>query len=289
MAFFDVTLTPAQVEIVAKPGTLITQVFTVTNNSDNTIYLTPSVSVWQPNGPSGLITYIDVPKNPYFDFSLLNSDIYLNKPFVLEAHSTQQVVLKAKSNPETPLGDAYHTLFLTQTLGETNDVSSSPSTVARIGSHFLVSISNSESPTVQSKVIAFHASPVVKDIFLTPIRFDGQITNLTDYFFKINGNLTITKNNLVIAKIPLSPDNILANHSRSVTCLKNDTPIPCVLNPPLWPGKYTATLSLDPSMNTQNASFDFFVFPFSFVLLASLVALLGLFVWRQSRTLSKTK
>ena len=276
MSSLNLTLKPAQLEMIAKPGASFTQAYEVTNNSDSSLYLTTSVLPWLPAGSDGSVTYDRVYPNPNFSFSLNNSDLTLGQTFALRPHATRQLVLKVKSSPSTPLSDSYFTFFISQDLTNTLTPDSNFAAASgRLGSHLLISTSANQSVSSQAAVTGFSVSPKLKDIFFSDLQFQALVQNHSGYFFKTAGKLTVTKNNLVIQELSLFPQNVLADSSRSVSCSSDNLPVPCIINPPFWPGKYTATLSLDPAQASASASISFYVFPYSFLLLA--VILTGLF------------
>lgn len=267
MSSLDLTLKPAQLEMVAKPGASFTQAYEVTNNSDSSLVVNTSVLPWLPLGSDGSLTYNNVPPNPNFSFSLNNSDLHLGQAFLLHPHETRQLVLKVKSNSDTPLTDSYFTFFVSQDLTNTLNPDGNFSAAAgRLGSHLLISTSQSESVTSTASISNFTVSPKFKDLFFPSLRFQAQVKNQSAYFFKDAGKLTITKDNLHIKEITLFPQNILADSSRNISCSSDNLPVPCTLSPPFWPGKYVATLTLDSSQASVSSSISFYVFPYSFLL-----------------------
>jgi hypothetical protein len=112
MASLDLTLKPAQIELVAKPGVSLTQAYQVTNNSDSSLMVSTSVLPWLPVGADGSLTYDGVFPNPDFSFSLANSDLQLGQSFLLRPGQSRQLVLRIKSDPATPLADSYFTFFV---------------------------------------------------------------------------------------------------------------------------------------------------------------------------------
>jgi len=288
MSSLNLTLKPAQLEIIAKPGASFTQAYEVTNNSDSSQYLTTSILPWLPAGSDGSVTYDNVYSNPNFSFSLNNSDLALGQTFVLHPQETRQLVLKIKSDPGAPLADSYFTFFISQDL--TNSLAPDSNFAAasgRLGSHLLISTSSNQSVSSQASVSNFTVSPKLKDIFFPNLQFKALVQNRSGYFFKTAGKLTITKDNLVIKELTLFPQNVLSDSSRSINCLyqTNPEPVegPCTLNPPFWPGKYTATLTLDPGQAAASASISFYVFPYSFLLLAVLLASLFFALFRHPK------
>ncbi len=269
MSNFDLTIKPAQIEITAQPGVSFTQAYNVTNNSDSSLILNTSVLPWQPLGTNGSLTYNQVAPNSFFSFSLGNADLQLGQNFVLPPQSSRQLVLKIKSLPNTPLGDSYFTFFVSQDLSNSlHSEDNLSAATARIGSHFLISTSNSEATPVQASVSDFKLSPKIKDILFPQLHFEGKINNLSSYYFKTSGKITITKNHLVFRELDLFPQNVLADSSRNITCnYDNQNPSTCILSPPFWPGKYTATLTLNSPSSSPSATINFYVFPYTLVII----------------------
>ncbi len=260
----SLTLYPAQIELTSKPGSTTVTAFTATNNSDTTLFLTPSVSAWQPLGNQGQVSYLD--QTPAgFEFTLSNSDRQLNQPFSLAAGQSQQLVLKIRPNSNYS-GDLYLTFFVNQTPSPqiTEDFTANQNTI-RLGAHLLLSYSASTTPDHQLQVTRFFASPKIKDIF-TPVNLSATISNPSAFYQPIDGQIEIKKNNLIVGQLTLWPDNVLSQSERLVRCLKNTsekttTPSPCFLPAPLWPGRYTAVIHLNnPSPPVE---YSFYVLPVS--------------------------
>lgn len=275
----NLSISPPQLEIVLKPGATFTQAYQITNNSDQTVFLSTSIKPWRPTDTVGSLAYDNsIPPNPHLHFSLANANLKLNQTFRLPPHTARQLVLKIKADPNAALQDSYYTLFISQDPSAT--LSQSPQNLVQIGSHLLLSVSATASPQIKSSFSSFSASPLIKDSLLTPISLTAQINNLSNYFFKSSGNLTISKNQQIIKQLNLYPHNVLAHHSRQISCSTSDTPPRprvCTLSPPFWPGKYTATLNLSYDNHTNSASISFYVFPFP-LLFPILFILLLIFV-----------
>jgi hypothetical protein len=268
MPNLDLTLKPAQIELVARPGVTITQAYNVVNNSDSSVMLSTGIAPWKPEGTDGTVTYENVPPNPNFQFSLSNADLKLGQSFILRPHDTRQLVLKIKSASGVSQSDSYFTFFVIQDLTNSlNPDSTQTAASGRLGSHILLSTSTSENPSSQASISNFKASPLFKDIFFPAIRFEALANNKSDYFFKTTGKLSVTKNNLLIKEFDLFPQNVLKDASRSVVCSEGNQPIPCTLNPPFWPGAYTATLNLDPTLSAPASTITFYVFPYTLVII----------------------
>lgn len=265
---FNLTLSPPQIEFVLKPGITLTQAYQVTNNSDSSITLNTEVLPFIPRGDNGSVSYSSLLTNPNISFSLNNSDLKLGQPFTLKPQQSRQLVLKIKTSPQTELADYYSTFFVYQTTDLSANSNNISQSVGKIGSHVLLSVSNTEFPIINTQIKKFSITPKLKDVFFTPIKFSPNIQNNTNYFFKSLGKITISKNQKIIKQLNLESQNVLANHSRSLFCQNQTT---CTLSPPLWPGIYTATFELDPNLNVPPASFSFWVLPLSPIIFILLI------------------
>lgn len=280
---FNLTLSPPQIEFVLKPGITLTQAYQITNNSSESVTINTEVLPFLPQGDNGSVSYSSLLANPNISFSLNNADLKLGQPFTLAPLESRQLVLKIKTSPETEMSDYYSTFFIYQSAElSANDTNISQS-IGKIGSHILLSVSNTEFPKVEAQIKNFFITPKVKDVLFTPLNFSTQIQNNTNYFFKSLGTITISKNQKTIKQFSLDSQNVLANHNRSLLC-ENQTQ--CVLSPPLWPGKYTATLEFDSNLNIPVFSTSFLVLPLSpIAFILSILFLIYSFRWLKKQSL----
>lgn len=288
MSNFNLTISPAQIEYVLKPGVTIIQAYDVVNNSDFDITLNTEVLPWIPFGNDGSVSYDQAVSNPDIEFSLTNSNLKINEPFVLKANSKQQLVLRIKTNPNINLADNYYTFFVYQNQNTIQSNNNFSQATGKIGSHILLTISNTENQKIDSIIQNFSITPKFKDVFFRPINFQGQVRNNSNFFFKTNGKITITKNGKTIKELNLSPNNILNHHSRDISCQDQDT---CSLNPPLWPGYYKLKMELDPSLNAKTYDTSFYVLPISPILFLLLIAgiILGIKFIKKNQLIPNTK
>ncbi len=263
MSNFNLTIYPSQAEYVLKPGITIIQAYDIINNSDFDITLNTQVLPWIPFGNDGSVSYNQAVNNPGIEFSLSNANLKINQPFILKANSKQQLVLKIKTDPNINLADNYYTFFVYQNQNVIQSNNNYSQTTGKIGSHLLLTVSDIENPKVNSIIQNFSITPKIKDVFFRPINFQGQIRNNSNFFFKINGKIIITKNEKTIKELDLSPNNVLNHHSRDIFCQDQNT---CSLNQPLWPGYYKLKMELDPSLNAKTYNTSFYVLPISPIL-----------------------
>jgi len=272
MPTFNLTLSPSQIEYVLKPGVTIIQAYDVTNNSDTSINLNTEVLPWIPIGTIGSVNYQQGVANPNIIFSLNNSDLQLGQSFNLSPHTKRQLVLKIKTDSNINLSDNYYTFFITQNLTATSSKENISQTSGKIGSHILLTISDVQNPKVESAIQNFSISPKIKDVFFRPITFAGQVKNNSDFFFKINGQITITKNDKIIKEFTLNSDNVLNHHARNFSCSDQNI---CQLKTPLWPGHYKVSMTLDSGLNAKSYDTSFYILPLSPLLF--LLLIIGIF------------
>lgn len=266
MSTFNLTLSPSQVEFTLKPSVTIIQAYEVSNNSSQDITLNTEILPWVPVGNNGSVNYLQAATSSDLDFSLANSDLKIGQPFILKANSKQQLVLKIKTSKEINLSDYYQTFFVYQNQNPLNENDNFSQATGKIGSHILLSVSNTENTSIKAKLESFKIFPKIKDVFFTPINFSGEIKNDSTYFFKTGGKIIITKNDSPIKEITLNNDNVLTNHYRSFSCVDS-----CKLNTPLWPGKYQVTLKMDENLGITDSSYSFYILPISPLLFILLI------------------
>lgn len=280
---FNITLQPSQVELIAKPGATVTQAYEITNNSPNQITLISTIRQWLPDGTDGSVKYIDN-QNHQLVFSLNNSDLQLGQEFTLNPGQTRQLVLKIKSSPSFSTADGYYTFFISQSpSSQINAYPNQSSASGQIGSHLLLTYSNSTNIYPELSIKNLHVLPQFKDTFLSPIKITGQIHNNSPHYHRPSGKIIITKNNLTIKELEIFPNNVLGKSARDINCLSDNQPQPCQINPPFWPGQYSINVQID----TASATTTFYVFPYSitvvFLIMLTLLFLGRKFIYRHEK------
>jgi len=258
---FNLTISPAQVEYLLKPGTTIIQAYDITNNSNQDINLNTEILSFIPQGNTGSVIYQNTSSNPNITYSLNNSDLILGQPFILKANSKKQLVLKIKTSTTVSLQDSYSTFFVSQVQNQNNI--DYPQATGKIGSHILLSVTDTENIPTKGSISLFKITPKIKDVFFSRLQFVGEVKNDSNYFLKTSGQITLVKNDQTLKEIKLQPLNVLANYYRQIDCQDLDS---CTLKGPFWPGRYTATLSFDQNLNIPSSTVSFFVFPISPIL-----------------------
>jgi len=258
----NLSIQPSKLEIQIKPGTNYVHSYTIKNLSNQQIILNTSINSWLPQGYDGDVRYQN--SSPDFGLSLSNSNLKLGQNFILNPNQSQQLVLKIQIPLNAPEGDRYFTFFVNQE--QSASLSTNSTQLIRLGSHLLISVSNSETASPKLKINNFKINNPFVDCFFSTVKFSGEVKNDSDYFNKIDNNISITKGNVVINKLTIFPDNVLAHHSRKIRCLDDKSPIDCQLQRPLWPGIYQASLT--------NQTVVFIVLPYSLLIFFVFIGLI---------------
>lgn len=277
MSQFNLTLKPAQSEIILKPGASFTQAYEITNNSSQDIRLSASVLPWLPSDNQGHVTYSNLPQSDLF-FSLLNSDLKLNQDFLLHPNQKKQLVLKVSSQ-NTLEKDVYLTFFVTQKSLDSSALGGQ--NLAQLGSHLLISLNQQENISSNLNLSSLSLTPKIKDTFL-PLKINGEIYNPNNFFTRINGQIIIFRNGQELSRQNLYPYTVLAQSSRTLSCFdSNNNPHLCSLSTPIWPGRYQIKLFLNNSTEAQ-ATLNFLVLPY-FLILFIIFAFIALFLTLKSK------
>ncbi|HWS48917.1 MAG TPA: hypothetical protein VN174_02635 [Candidatus Methanoperedens sp.] len=262
MSQFNLTIKPAQIEIILKPNSTHTRAYEITNNSSETIQLTTSIVPWIPSDNSGSVIYLDTQETT-LGISLSNADLKLGQDFLIKPNQKKQLVLKIK-NIANDENDHYLTFFITQKPINSN---SNHQNLAKIGSNILVSTTNENIITSNLEISQFNVSPSIKDIF-SNIKINGEIYNKGNHYDHINGQIIISKNGQIYWENNLFPYTITTHNSRLLHCLNsNNEPQLCQLKIPIWPGVYEGKIIIHGNNSNNEYTFNFFVFPYLIVII----------------------
>ncbi|MFA5025832.1 MAG: hypothetical protein WC503_04975 [Candidatus Shapirobacteria bacterium] len=284
MSQFNLTLKPAQIQIVLRSGGKFVQAYDVINNSSETVQLSSSISTWIPADNLGTVTYTE--DSTPLQFSLSNADLKLGQDFLLKPGQKRQLVLKI-INPSSEEKDYYLTFFVTQK--PVSDTNTNRQNFAKLGSHILISTTQQTSFPSELEVYQFFINPTIKDVFI-PLKISGEIFNNGNHYSQIDGQITISKNGQTYWQQNLFPYTVTSQNSRLIQCLTpNNEVTSCQLNAPIWPGKYQGTITLTGNASKYEYSFNFFVFPYSLIFIILFIFLLLSFLLRKKQTPSSRK
>jgi len=210
----SLSLWPPLLEVMMQPGRSITQVFQLTNNSEQDLLIMPQIFAFKPNGATGQIM-LETNPSPVANFFSFESREKPNEPFLVKAGQGRQLVLKISVPLNNPEGDYYHTLLFsslsTPALSQSSGASSS---VIQIGSNILLTVSQTGKPPLGGKITQF-SLPSIIDSF-SPLEPTIILENTGRAFWKPFGEITLTGLFGQKKTIKLLEQNVLAYSSRQL-------------------------------------------------------------------------
>lgn len=268
----SISISPPLSEIVIQPGKSVTQAFNITNEGSVDLEVTPTVVPFAPHPETGEpILLLNTARFPFA--TLQNLDKALDKPFLLKAKQSDQLVLRI-AIPEKEKEKDYYVTLLLQTrpsgltqLNETGSISQ-----AYLGVHLLVSVSSSGEDRGNLAIHRFESAKFL-DTFSTisPKLF---VKNNGTTFTKAHGEIKIISLTGEIVKLfPILPENVLSGGVRELhTSLpdpedtKSAIPAPFTYKPLFLLGPYTITARVFAENQTaEEVTIQIFAFPFSLV------------------------
>ncbi|MEK7165727.1 MAG: hypothetical protein AAB874_02900, partial [Patescibacteria group bacterium] len=220
---FHLSINPPIAQIVIKPGKTITNIFTIKNldtlPQTLTARIIPFTSGDDWGNPHLLPSY-----NPDWlkYFSLANSNITLNQPFVIESNTSQQLVLSITVPLDAPLVDHYATLLITQTVDSSNQ-SQITRLSGSIGANILLSVSSTDQPSSSIAISEFTVSPsplikINATTFLydnlDPLFFKAKAKNPNRHLVQVKSTIKISSRNSIQSFQALLPTYLLAGTDR---------------------------------------------------------------------------
>ncbi len=282
---FSLSIFPPLLEVMIQPGKSITKAYAIKNEGRDDLYLKAIIIPFTADSQSGQIIYLE--EFPPFapQFSLSNADLKLGETFKLLAGQSRQLVLQIKIPSQALQDDYYYTLFVQSSpegefLGEAATVSK-----AKVGSHILITVSQSGSPPITGKISQFKAVPKLADLF-DKVNLTVVAANTGKAFFKTVGKIEVFDwLGRKKAELELRPDNVLVNSQRKLVCV---TETPCSFSS-LLPGRYRATVTIKPNGNDPpfSQSISFYLLPFR--LSAAVLTVILFFLLTRKKKLFKMK
>lgn len=290
----SLSISPPLLELFIKPGKSIMIAYKLDNLGDPT-FLKLKVLPFEAKDSLGNIRI-----KPEFDgpvrFSLDNADLELEKPFFLKINGSQQILLRIRIPENIVDGDFYYSLLAETAPPNASEGIGSARAKATIASNILITISNSGSIDVRSRVALFSTRGGFSDWKIydsfdkIPLVF--IVENKGKNMIKPEGQISLKGNLGMTAKYDIISKNILAESQRlleatpsaSLDCDDNRKAQSCLTPTSLllsgfFIGRYSlsAQVSFGENSPTIFGSTSFFAFPFKIVggiLLAVLIILL---------------
>ncbi len=274
------SINPPLVELISRPGKSVLVAFTVKNFSSDDQFLRVNLKSFIPKGGTGNIQIQENLEGPVL-FSLENSLIRFNKPFLLEKGKSEQILLKISIPDKVEEKDYYYTLLIeTVDSGISGDKNSAFSRV-RIGANIIITVTDDIFVNYKPKIVFFDVIPA-KRIQLfglnlkifdigDPVPVLLKVANIGDNFFKTKGFIELQSMTGEVKKYSLLPQNVLAGSERVIYAsseaglknIYNKRKVSFVFDS-LGIGKYVLRTSVRPEGEGGKELFsstEFFVFP----------------------------
>jgi hypothetical protein len=250
----SLSLTPPILEAVVKPGEEVSQLYTLTNDANESIF-TSHIIPFSSSDEFGNVSlgkdlneYDPFESRYWFHFN--QSDVPLGQKFYLTKGERKNFNLSVKVPDDAPQGDYYFSLVF-QTEPEGIGVKQGLVAQVKIASNILLTVSKDGLVDRQAKIEEFSA-PKISDSF-APLYYKVRITNSGSSFFKPRGRIEISswfgKKTLALA-----PLNITAKSTRQLYCLEKERIVPCGFGKGFLLGPYKAKLTF--GIEGVNKSFE---------------------------------
>ncbi len=270
MAKVGLALDPAIVRIQIKPGKSITKAFTVynteTENKDLVLRLVPFSKSDEYGNP--VINIEEVAEWSKY-FSLSNTNIKLNEPFVVKAKSQEQIILSISIPENSDLKDIYLTLLFSTYDNSTTADQEGTQISASIGANMLISITSELNPKTILKVDNINITSgsyfkLGRRYFvdnLTPIRFKASVTNTGNHLTETKGLIRISKKNGEVVSVEETiPQYVISKNTRQLLSKNNQD---FSFNPGLRNmGPYLLSFEIKSDNSNTKNSIEIFFFPF---------------------------
>lgn len=289
------SINPPIVEAVIKPNKSITQVFAIQNLSDLDLNLTAKIVPFVPGDEFGN-PQLKLESTPDWikDFTLANTFIKLNEPFVLKANSSDQIVLNISIPKDEVSRDIYATLILSNNQITNNQEGTN--LTAAIGANIILTVSSIANPPTLVQIKDF--SPIPHDYFfqfgdyyfvdnIRPITFQAKAENLGKFTTKAGGIITIEKNEKPVETKALIPINLLAN---SIRVLQGSPSGEISYNPKVTDfGKFKIKLSIKSDNSNSTTAINLYFVPLRIVIgiIIGLFLIFGIFRFKNQTQIDK--
>lgn len=264
----SLSLAPPLLEVLIKPGKSITQSYKIVNESDPVIVEFKIMELTE-NGIKNDPEFL-----PEKWINTINTDISLNKPFLLKNKEERQLILRINPPTGTPEKDYYRVLTVTtrpNPIAETSQSSLSQT----LGSPLLITISSTGLIPKGAQIAKFQL-PTIIDSF-DPLMFYIDVKNTGKTYFRPVGKITLT-GQFGKGTYNLSPNIILSGQTRRLTTeitSENEEPPTTLKLPGLYLGKYNLSVdfTLDESKMKLTESKTFYAVPWKGILILGIVLL----------------
>lgn len=218
------SISPPVVELLVKPGKTLLIGYTIRNLDDPTP-LQVKIRTFTPQGDYGEMV-IDPELISPIRFSLDNSDIQFEQPFLMKQRDTVQALVRIRVPEGTPEGDYYFTVMAETEPAPQIGGASTSLAKATIGSNLLLTVTKSGRVEVKGRIALFQITPdftfrmfgreyqVVESGKKIPV--DLVIQNTGRNLLKPQGDIVLRGPLGEKTNLPLLSQNVLADSSRLI-------------------------------------------------------------------------
>ena len=237
-------ISPPVLEVLIKPGKTITQAYKLINNGEDVI-ITPRLAEM---GEDGVTDNPEYQPEPWI--TLLNTDVFLNKPFLFESKKEKQIVLKIAPPKGMTEEEIYRVLLFTTTPlppGETSQSSVSSS----LGTILLISVTSTAMQARGAQITEFDL-PGIIDSF-DPLVANISVKNSGKTYFRPMGKIMLS-GSLGKSEYDIRPNVILAGKTRKLTTSVSEDEDVTLRLPGFYIGKYSLTMGF--TLNESNIKIE---------------------------------
>ena len=243
----SLSISPPILEAVIKPGEKIEQTYLIENSGSDTI-ISIDIYEFKEADKTGVakigksLKEYD-PLNFKSWFEIKEPKTIPGEKIKLAAKEKKEIKLSITPPENIENGDYYFTLVFRTELDDVFIKPESKAAIsqAEIGSNILLTITKDGIINPKPEIKEFKA-PKIIDSFLGKLEYEIEIANKGNSFFKPVGKITITSSLGEKYVLNLAPQNIIANSSRKINCIRDEQIIPCQVPTKIFLGPYKATL-----------------------------------------------
>jgi hypothetical protein len=229
---YGLSISPPLLRVHIKPGKAITQVFKLENLGSTDKTLVASILPFTAADEQGNPVLNPKAGAPWLGyFSLANSQINLDQPFILKAGASEQLVLSLSIPGTAPLKDLYATLTLSTYENSLDQTFQGSVVRATIGANILITVSSQAYPDTvliiedflpaQGSYLSLGSLIFVDS--LTPLKFSAIVKNEGSFAAQTKGVFRITTGtDRPVYLEGILPVNVIAKSRRQLSNTKGE-------------------------------------------------------------------
>lgn len=263
------SIDPPLLRVQIKPGKSITKIFKIENKQDSDKSVVARLVPFNKSDSQGNpIVDVKNTANWLRFFSLSNSNIKLNEPFIIKGKSSEQLILSITIPETANLEDLYLTLLVSTYDNSLESDLKGSLISATIGANMLISVTSDLNPATILKIekiepISGSFTKFSRQYLadnLSPLTFTALVKNSGKFTTETKGIFKVAKNNLPVYLDGVLPQYIISGSERRLLNSdgKNFSFTPTISN--IGQHKISIEIKSD-NTNTEN-SIDIFFFPF---------------------------